>query len=44
VREGEGALSESERDELNRLLKENAALAMHRRLQHGLADVDTRRL
>ena len=30
AREGEGALSESERDELNRLRKENAELAMER--------------
>ena len=30
VREGEGPLSESERDELNRLRKENAELAMER--------------
>jgi len=30
AREGEGPLSESERDELNRLRKENAELAMER--------------
>jgi transposase len=30
TREGDGALSESERDELNRLRKENAELAMER--------------
>ena len=30
AREGDGALSESERDELNRLRKENAELAMER--------------
>ena len=30
AREGEGTLSESERDELNRLRKENAELAMER--------------
>ena len=30
AREGEGALNENERDELNRLRKENAELAMER--------------
>jgi transposase len=30
AREGDGALTESERDELNRLRKENAELAMER--------------
>jgi transposase len=30
AREGEGTLSESERDELNRLREENAELAMER--------------
>jgi transposase len=30
AREGEGALTESERDELNRLRRENAELAMER--------------
>jgi transposase len=30
AREGEGALTESEREELNRLRKENAELAMER--------------
>ena len=30
AREGEGSLSENERDELNRLRKENAELAMER--------------
>ena len=30
AREGEGSLSEGERDELNRLRKENAELAMER--------------